>query len=106
MGETDAIYYDVVYIFASQLDFDFEATMFMPTSQLANLYSPLDIPDSGKQPFTDYSRWRLLVDDGGRQTWHYLRSDEECEKWPQNEVDKYWTGQPLVSARPSLRVAH
>jgi lanosterol synthase len=77
--------------------------MFMPASQLASLYSPLDIPESGTQPFTDYSRWRLLVNDGGRHTWQYLRSDEECEGWPQNEVDKYWTGQPLVSACPSSR---
>ncbi|KAH7890717.1 terpenoid cyclases/protein prenyltransferase alpha-alpha toroid [Phlebopus sp. FC_14] len=69
--------------------------MSVSSSDLAKLYSPLDIPESGKQPFTDYSRWRLLVNDGGRQTWHYLKTDEACEKWPQNEVDKYWTGQPL-----------
>ena len=69
----------------------------MSASQLAKLYSPLDIPESGKEPFTDYSRWRLLVNDGGRHTWHYLKTDEECNKWPQNYIDKYWTGQPLVS---------
>ena len=68
----------------------------MSASQLAKSYSPLDIPESGKEPFTDYSRWRLLVNDGGRHTWHYLKTDEGCDKWPQNYVDKYWTGQPLV----------
>ncbi|KAF9221375.1 terpene synthase [Gyrodon lividus] len=77
----------------------------MPASQLAKLYSPLDIPESGKQPFTDYSRWRLLVNDGGRHTWQYLKSDK-CEKWPQNEVDKYWTGQPLnLPALPKANTA-
>ncbi|KAF9245283.1 terpenoid cyclases/protein prenyltransferase alpha-alpha toroid [Melanogaster broomeanus] len=55
----------------------------------------ISFAQSSKQPFTNYSRWRLLVNDGGRHTWHYLRSDEECEAWPQNDVDKYWTAQPL-----------
>ncbi|KIK19194.1 hypothetical protein PISMIDRAFT_76839, partial [Pisolithus microcarpus 441] len=64
-------------------------------SRLAQLYSPLDIPESGKEPLTDYSRWRLLVNDGGRHTWRYMRTDEECQDWPQNEVDKYWLGIPL-----------
>ena len=72
--------------------------MFLPPDELAKLYSPLDIPESGEQPFTDYSRWRLRVNDGGRHTWHYLRTDEEDEKWPQNKVDKYWLGLPLVCA--------
>jgi hypothetical protein len=71
----------------------------MSASQLTKLYSPLDIPECGKEPFTDYSRWRLLVNDGGRHTWHYMKTDEECAKWPQNHIDKYWTGQPLVSIR-------
>ena len=71
----------------------------MSASFLAKLYYPLDIPESGSEPFTDYSRWRLRVGNVGRQTWHYLKTDEECEKWPQNYVDKYWTGQPLVSFR-------
>lgn len=74
----------------------------MSASQLAKLYSPLDIPESGEKPFTDYSRWRLLVNDGGRHTWHYLKTDEECDKWPQNHIDKYWTGQPLVSIRDTF----
>ncbi|KAF8998542.1 terpenoid cyclases/protein prenyltransferase alpha-alpha toroid [Cyathus striatus] len=41
---------------------------------------------------TDYSRWRLLVTDGGRHTWHYLTADEQCAEWPQNTVDKFWLG--------------
>ncbi|EIW79190.1 terpene synthase [Coniophora puteana RWD-64-598 SS2] len=59
------------------------------------MYSLLDIPDSGEHPFTDYSRWRLLSSDGGRHTWHYLRTDDEVARWPQNNIDKYWTGIPL-----------
>ncbi|KAF8159807.1 terpenoid cyclases/protein prenyltransferase alpha-alpha toroid [Crassisporium funariophilum] len=54
--------------------------------------APSDIAPTGEKPFTDYSRWRLLVNDGGRHTWHYLRTDEEVAKWPQNEVDKFWLG--------------
>ncbi|KAK4948501.1 hypothetical protein LTR28_007429, partial [Elasticomyces elasticus] len=42
---------------------------------------------------TDYSRWRLL-DERGRQTWHYLRTDEEVRKWPQSIADKYHLGLP------------
>jgi hypothetical protein len=57
----------------------------------------IDFPFSSSEPFTDYSRWRLLVNDGGRHTWHYLKSDKECAEWPQNDVDKYWLGIPLVS---------
>jgi lanosterol synthase len=44
---------------------------------------------------TDYSRWRLL-DDRGRQTWHYLQSDEENETWPQSVADRYNLGLPTV----------
>ena len=62
-------------------------------------YPQLQLPDSGKEEFTEYSRWRLLVNDGGRHTWHYLKTDEECERWPQNIVDKYWLGLPVVSER-------
>lgn len=46
---------------------------------------------------TDYSRWRLL-DDRGRQTWHYLESDEENAKWPQSIADKYHLGLPTVGS--------
>ncbi|EGC47128.1 oxidosqualene:lanosterol cyclase [Histoplasma capsulatum var. duboisii H88] len=42
---------------------------------------------------TDYSRWRLR-DDRGRQTWHYLKTDEELKAWPQTVADKYFLGLP------------
>ncbi|KAI9674612.1 MAG: Lanosterol synthase (Oxidosqualene--lanosterol cyclase) [Trizodia sp. TS-e1964] len=42
---------------------------------------------------TDYSRWRLL-DDQGRQTWHYLGDADEAKKWPQSTADKYFLGLP------------
>lgn len=68
------------------------------------MYPPINITKSPKEPFTDYSRWRLLVNDGGRHTWHYLKTDEECEKWPQNTVDKYWLGLQTVLSPVFLRV--
>lgn len=52
-------------------------------------------PDANNDLKTDYSRWRLL-DDDGRQTWHYLESDEENKKWPQSIADKYFLGLPTV----------
>jgi lanosterol synthase len=54
-------------------------------------------PDENGDFKTDYSRWRLL-DDRGRQTWHYLESDEENEKWPQSVADKHFLGLPTVSS--------
>lgn len=47
---------------------------------------------------TDYSRWRLL-DDRGRQTWHYLVEDEQAKKWPQSVADKYHLGMSIVSSQ-------
>ncbi len=44
---------------------------------------------------TDYARWRLLGE-RGRQTWHYLETDEEVEKWPQTVADRYMLGLPTV----------
>jgi lanosterol synthase len=44
---------------------------------------------------TDYSRWRLL-DEKGRQTWHYLEDEEEAKNWPQTTADKYFLGLPTV----------
>lgn len=44
---------------------------------------------------TDYIRWRLL-DERGRQTWHYLEDEEDVEDWPQSTADKYFLGLPLV----------
>ncbi len=70
------------------------------------MFPALDVADSGAQPFTDYSRWRLLVNDVGRHTWHYLRTDEECANWPQNYVDKFWLGLPLVCRSEALYPVH
>ncbi|KAI4195626.1 MAG: hypothetical protein LQ350_007097 [Teloschistes chrysophthalmus] len=42
---------------------------------------------------TDRRRWRLL-DERGRQTWHYLRSEEAVKSWPQSTADKYFLGLP------------
>jgi hypothetical protein len=47
---------------------------------------------------TDYSRWRLL-DEKGRQTWHYLEDDEAVKNWPQTTADKYFLGLPTVRFR-------
>lgn len=44
---------------------------------------------------TDYSRWRLL-DERGRQTWHYLEDDDDVRTWPQSIADKYHLGLPTV----------
>jgi hypothetical protein len=57
------------------------------------MWNPFDITH---RPSTDLSRWRLLVSDGGRHTWHYLRTEEELANWPQNEVDKFWLGVETV----------
>ena len=46
-----------------------------------------------KDTKTDFSRWRLL-DENGRHTWNYLRNDEEIQKWPQSVADKYHLGIP------------
>ncbi|KAI5365195.1 putative terpenoid cyclases/protein prenyltransferase alpha-alpha toroid [Septoria linicola] len=48
---------------------------------------------------TDYTRWRLK-DDRGRQTWHYLQTDEELRAWPQTVADKYYLG--LDTGLPDL----
>jgi hypothetical protein len=46
---------------------------------------------------TDPLRWRLL-DEDGRQTWHYLDTDEENKKWPQSYADKFHLGLESVRA--------
>ena len=48
---------------------------------------PLNIPASSSEPFTDYSRWGLIADEGGSNSWACLRTDEECAKWPQKPLD-------------------
>lgn len=49
-----------------------------------------------KEASTDIQRWRLL-DEAGRQTWHYLETDEEVKAWPQSTADRYHLGLSLVS---------
>lgn len=63
---------------------------------MLSCYSSIDVPESGEQPFTDYSRWRLLVDGDGRHTWHYLQTEEQGKEWPQTNLDKYWLGLSMV----------
>lgn len=48
------------------------------------------------QQKTDRSRWRLEVGEGNRHVWHYLKSDEDIQKWPQSTADKYFLGLPTV----------
>ena len=50
---------------------------------------------------TDYSKWRLL-DEKGRQTWHYL-DDEQAKEWPQSDADKWFLCLPLVYFIPKPR---
>lgn len=52
-------------------------------------------PDSNGDLKTDFTRWRL-VNEEGRQTWRYLETDEENEAWPQTIADKYNLGLPTV----------
>lgn len=49
-----------------------------------------------EESHTDLRRWRL-ADERGRQTWHYMSTDEEATLWPQNTVDKHHLGLDLVS---------
>lgn len=48
-----------------------------------------------KYPKTDHTRWRLR-DDNGRQTWHYLQTDEEIKQWPLTTADKHHLGLDTV----------
>lgn len=61
------------------------------------MWPPLEIPESSKQPFTDYTRWRLRDTKDGSHIWDYMSADEECAAQPQADADKYWVGLPLVS---------
>ena len=65
------------------------------------MWTPLDIPASPKQSFTDYSRWRLRDTYDGRHVWDFLKSDKEAEAHPPSDADKYWLGLPLVSTHSS-----
>nr|A0A455LN86.1 RecName: Full=Terpene cyclase/mutase atnI; AltName: Full=Arthripenoid biosynthesis cluster protein I [Arthrinium sp.]AYO60882.1 terpenoid cyclase AtnI [Arthrinium sp.] len=51
---------------------------------------------------TDYSRWRL-IDDQGRQSWRYLESDKERVDWPQTTYEKHFLG--LDTELPDLTKA-
>jgi hypothetical protein len=44
----------------------------------------------------DHSRWRLSVGESGRHTWHYMKTDEDVEKWPLSIADKWHLGLPTV----------
>ncbi|KAL8770406.1 MAG: hypothetical protein Q9209_003832 [Squamulea sp. 1 TL-2023] len=55
--------------------------------------------DLDEQQGTDPKKWRLL-DERGRQTWHYLQSDEAVKAWPQSVADRYFLG--LSTGLPSL----
>ncbi|CAG8444507.1 1405_t:CDS:2 [Acaulospora colombiana] len=50
---------------------------------------------------TDLTRWRLKVDHG-RQTWHYLESEEEIRNYPQSIIEKYWLGLPFETEKFGL----
>ena len=52
--------------------------------------------DPSRDNKTDRSRWRLEVGEGNRHVWHYLKTDEEMEKWPQSTADKFFLGLPTV----------
>lgn len=62
----------------------------------AHMWEPLEVPENGDVPFTDYSRWRLTADDNGRHIWDYLESDEACQARPQTTLDKFMLGLPTV----------
>jgi hypothetical protein len=53
------------------------------------------IEDYDAELKTDHSRWRMKNVDG-RQTWHYLESDEQLKAWPMTAADKYYLGQDTV----------
>ncbi|KAF8271575.1 terpene synthase [Lactarius quietus] len=59
------------------------------------MWAPLNIPASPKQPFTDYTRWRLRDTDDGRHIWDFLRTEDELTARPSSDSDKYWLGRPL-----------
>ena len=48
-----------------------------------------------EQPVHDLDRWRLL-DERGRQTWHYMKSEKEVQAWPQTLIDRHHLGLELV----------
>ena len=59
------------------------------------------IEDYDAELKTDHSRWRMKNVDG-RQTWHYLESDEQLKAWPMTSADKYYLGQDTVRQQAIL----
>ncbi|KAJ7072130.1 terpenoid cyclases/protein prenyltransferase alpha-alpha toroid [Mycena amicta] len=53
---------------------------------------------------TDLTRWRLKLGRGGSHAWEYA-SQEESLQHPQNDIERYWLGIPLVGARKTRRRA-
>ncbi|KAI0044521.1 terpene synthase [Auriscalpium vulgare] len=68
------------------------------------MWTPLSIPDSSQEAWTDYSRWRLQDTDDGSHIWDYLETDEELVSRPLTNADKYWLGIPLNF--PTLPTPH
>ena len=46
------------------------------------MWTPLVIPVSPEQPFTDYLRLRLRDSDGSRHVWDFLKTDTELKDRP------------------------
>ncbi|KAI9267811.1 terpenoid cyclases/protein prenyltransferase alpha-alpha toroid [Sporodiniella umbellata] len=44
--------------------------------------------------FTDFTHWRLKIDEGA-QIWQYLETEEERKAWPQSDCEKYHLGLPF-----------
>ncbi|KAI0319638.1 terpene synthase [Amylostereum chailletii] len=59
------------------------------------MWPPIDVPQSGDKPWTDYSRWRMRDTHDGAHLWDYLRNDHELAARPQPDADKYWLGLDL-----------
>ncbi|KAG8900254.1 Lanosterol synthase (Oxidosqualene--lanosterol cyclase) [Tulasnella sp. 403] len=73
------------------------------------MYARYDIPQDASKPLTDYSRWRLNLDEGSNYHWVYL-SEEEAAERPQTTIEKYWIGtlkdtKPLPKATDALSAA-
>lgn len=60
-------------------------------------YASANLNLAATPQFTDLENWRLKVDEG-RQTWHYLTTDEERKAWPQTTWDRYSLGLRIVCA--------
>lgn len=70
------------------------------------MYDRYDIPKDSSQPFTDYSRWRLNIDDAGNHTWQYLSEAEATATRPQNTIEKHWLGTLKVRFFRSLKIKY